>query len=609
MGDNKEKFELVFDAQERASAKLRVLQNELAKLGGPEMVKTQRSINTTQRSIDMLSGSAKTASPLWTKFTQGIAIGNIATNAATAAFNGLRSTLSYIASATIAEEKQWKVLGGAISATGGSVTDAIPKFQAMTDVLEYQTGVADTEISGAFAQMTRALVPATRQYDIMKIAIDTATFSGRDLSDVVTILIKAYAGNETALNKLGTEFGIARDKGATFDEMLTKLHEKTIGAATAAMDGYAGVQRQSEIEWERTCETIGSVALPAWTAFLSVINDTAQGLSGVSDAMNSLPFTAQIDAAEAEMNRLMRQNATWSARGGVGVNLTWLFGGTEKDIREQAARIAKIKDNMWVASMINMDAPASKPQAVTPAAVDEENPAVTTIKETTAAAQEALTQLSTVGIPQAIEDTEEFTEESVTLASRGMVETMSAAEVTARRMGQHMMGMTANAVNSMVDNMVSGRMSFAETFKGIAQDFASFFIKQALAMVANLFIPGLGSLLGGIFDTPTNDRMAARQGGDFMRWFTRGAIAEAQGGSVLAAGITQSGKTIAPVGGYGGGGSGMVVMNVTISGNVLSDQYVERRVAPTLQRLATNGRSMLSLRGEHMTGGRDVTIG
>jgi len=188
-------------------------------------------------------------------------------------------------------------------------------------------------------------------------------------------------------------------------------------------------------------------------------------------------------------------------------------------------------------------------------------------------------------------------------------ETVRAAKNKAQTMGHHMQSMMGGAVNGMVNSMVVGRQTMGGVFKGMAQDFTTFFIKQALASMLNTFVPGLGSILGGMFDTPVNDRMAANQGRDFMKWFTRGALAEAQGKSTMAVGIAQTNNRIIPVASGGGGSTGgMVIMNVTVSGNVLTDQYVEGTIAPKLRNLVNDGRSLLSVQDENRTGGRDVNI-
>ena len=89
MATSKEKFQLVFEAQEAASHKIRVLNKELAALGGPKMIKSQAQIKKLERNIKQLSGSAKKGKGVFSRFTQGIAMGNIIANAATVAFRAV----------------------------------------------------------------------------------------------------------------------------------------------------------------------------------------------------------------------------------------------------------------------------------------------------------------------------------------------------------------------------------------------------------------------------------------------------------------------------------------------------------------------------------------
>ena len=76
-------------------------------------------------------------------------------------------------------------------------------------------------------------------------------------------------------------------------------------------------------------------------------------------------------------------------------------------------------------------------------------------------------------------------------------------------------------------------------------------------------------------------------------------------GNNLAAGIGQQNR-ITPVAQTAGSGGGMVVMNVTVAGNVLSDHYIEKTIKPRLQQLATDGKAFLSLKSEYQTGSRNV---
>jgi len=173
------------------------------------------------------------------------------------------------------------------------------------------------------------------------------------------------------------------------------------------------------------------------------------------------------------------------------------------------------------------------------------------------------------------------------------------------------------SVQGAVTNAI-GTLTVMETksrgiFKNMAADFINLFVNAVLKSVALELVgsfktgSGILGMLGSLFDTTANDRMAADQGRDFMRHFTRGVTEEAAGGGELAVGVGQ--MNIPAAGNSSGNGSGsMVVLNVDISGNVMSTDYVEKELAPTLQKLVNDGRSLLTVSERNVTGGLDVDV-
>jgi hypothetical protein len=164
--------------------------------------------------------------------------------------------------------------------------------------------------------------------------------------------------------------------------------------------------------------------------------------------------------------------------------------------------------------------------------------------------------------------------------------------------------------NKMASAMMGGKERLGDIFKGMYQDFLAFFIKQALASIANAFIPGLGVLLGGIFDTPRYDRLAMEQGAHFAHYFSRGVFDNMRSGSQFMRGIVPSASNLAvpSMAAPAPAISGRSTINVTFSGNVLSSEFIERQVAPTLRKLVTNGKSDLALSAENVTGGRNIRV-
>jgi hypothetical protein len=168
---------------------------------------------------------------------------------------------------------------------------------------------------------------------------------------------------------------------------------------------------------------------------------------------------------------------------------------------------------------------------------------------------------------------------------------------------------TQGAVTNAIGTLTVMETESRGIFKNMATDFINLFINAilksvALKLVGNLAGGGILGMLSSLFDTTANDRMAADQGRDFMRHFTRGVTEEAAGGGELAVGMS---RVSAPAPTHGGNG-GMVVVNVTVSGNVLSDEYIEREIGPKLQKLVGDGRSLLAVSERNATGGLDVDV-
>jgi hypothetical protein len=168
---------------------------------------------------------------------------------------------------------------------------------------------------------------------------------------------------------------------------------------------------------------------------------------------------------------------------------------------------------------------------------------------------------------------------------------------------------TQGAVTNAIGTLTVMETRSRGIFKNMAADFINLFINAVLKSVAFKLVGSLASggilgMLGSLFDTTANDRMAADQGRDFMRHFTRGVFEEAAGGGELAVGMSRV-SAPAPTQSEGGG---MVVLNVTVSGNVLSDEYIERNIGPKLQKLVSDGRSLLAVSERNATGGLDVDV-
>lgn len=181
------------------------------------------------------------------------------------------------------------------------------------------------------------------------------------------------------------------------------------------------------------------------------------------------------------------------------------------------------------------------------------------------------------------------------------------------RLAAEMGRMAVNTAGRITRALLDGRKDMSDIFKGMAQDFIAFFVEQALLSLLNVFIPGLGTLLGGIFDTPANDRMAMQQGEHFAQWFTRGALenlrhfptdfAGVAAGSLSLGGIATSFPGIQSPGAGGGGG---VILQ--FNNPIMTQSFVEDDVVDILERTSRDGLASLVLDDSNLTGQDDGII-
>lgn len=175
---------------------------------------------------------------------------------------------------------------------------------------------------------------------------------------------------------------------------------------------------------------------------------------------------------------------------------------------------------------------------------------------------------------------------------------------------QAMGAMAVNAAGTMTRAFLQGRKDMGEIFEGMAQDFLAFFVEQALIALLDVFVPGLGKILGGIFDTPANDRMAMEQGRHFSQWFTRGALGELQAFPTTFAGMAAgnlAGGGASPLlpGGAGGGAGGI---NITFNNPIMTQDFITDDVVDIIEKTSRDGVASIVLDDTNLTGKDDGAI-
>ncbi|CAB4173936.1 Phage tail tape measure protein [uncultured Caudovirales phage] len=201
------------------------------------------------------------------------------------------------AAAQVELQRQLKASTGATEAQVKSVEDYIKKTQNAT-------GVLDDQLRPAFATLTRFTLDQTKSQQLLNIALDISTATGKPLEAVSLALGKAYGGSTTALQKLGIQTKDAAGKALSFDQIQQKLIETFGGATQEAAQTTAGKMKIAQASFADLQEEIGAALVPALTALMDV-------LQPIINAFNSLdPAQQQVIVSAVAMAVAMKAGST-----------------------------------------------------------------------------------------------------------------------------------------------------------------------------------------------------------------------------------------------------------------------------------------------------------
>ncbi len=117
--------------------------------------------------------------------------------------------------------------------------------KAIEDYLEASekaTAISKDELSPAIAGLLSTTLSAEKSMNLLNLAMDVSTSTGRDLTSVTVALSRAYNGNFASLGKLQTAFTTAELEAMGFEKSVAALNEQFGGAAEN--NGHADLQKK-----------------------------------------------------------------------------------------------------------------------------------------------------------------------------------------------------------------------------------------------------------------------------------------------------------------------------------------------------------------------------
>jgi len=175
--------------------------------------------------------------------------------------------------AAIEDEAAQLKLANALKASTGATEDQIASVEAQILKMSLATGTADDKLRPALQRLTLSTNDITKAQDLLSLALDISTSTGKPLEAVANSLGKAYDGNTAALGKLGLGLSAAELKTMTFDQVTQSLTKTFGGAAAANAETYAGKIARIKVGFDEAKESLGTALLPTLGKLTDFIND------------------------------------------------------------------------------------------------------------------------------------------------------------------------------------------------------------------------------------------------------------------------------------------------------------------------------------------------
>ena len=173
--------------------------------------------------------------------------------------------------AALADEQSQVKLASALENATGATKAQIAATEDSIDKMSRATGVADDQLRPALARLALSTNSTSKAQELLSLALDISTQTGKPLEGVANALGKAYDGNTAALGKLGVGLSSAELKAMSFKDVQTKLSDLFGGAAAKNAETYQGRMDRLKIAFDESVEAIGYKLLPILQSLIDVI--------------------------------------------------------------------------------------------------------------------------------------------------------------------------------------------------------------------------------------------------------------------------------------------------------------------------------------------------
>jgi hypothetical protein len=173
--------------------------------------------------------------------------------------------------AALADEQSQVKLASALENATGATKAQIAATEDSIDKMARATGVADDKLRPALARLALSTNDTQKAQELLSLALDISTQTGKPLEGVANALGKAYDGNTAALGKLGVGLSSAELKAMSFKDVQSKLSDLFGGAAAKNAETFQGRMDRLKVAFDESVEAIGYKLLPIIQSLIDII--------------------------------------------------------------------------------------------------------------------------------------------------------------------------------------------------------------------------------------------------------------------------------------------------------------------------------------------------
>ena len=226
-------------------------------------------VDDLNKKLKAANGDVENSATGMEKFGKVASVAFAAAAAAAAAY-ALKIGVDGVKAALADEQSQVKLASALENATGATKAQ-IAATEDSIDKMARATGVADDKLRPALSRLALSTGDVSKAQDLLALALDISTQTGKPLEGVANALGKAYDGNTAALGKLGIGLSSAELKAMSFTQVQSRLSDLFGGAAAKNAETFQGRMDRLKVAFDESVEAIGYKLLPIIESLINII--------------------------------------------------------------------------------------------------------------------------------------------------------------------------------------------------------------------------------------------------------------------------------------------------------------------------------------------------